>query len=460
MDWLKVLGGVVVGAIMVWVLLRERLRKLERKEDEAVDAQAKKAAAEARAQEIEKQSGGILQDLKEVRELNTKLAVEKKAVDERARLVEKEAEWLQEREKQLKEAFSSLATDALKTNADAFLTNAKTALETLAAKMSGGLSTHKEQVESLLKPLSETLEKMDEQVRTLEIKREGAYGELKEKMENLVSAEKELRGETSSLRRALKASPTERGRWGELQLRNLVKLAGMEQFVDFDEQVTTDTGRPDMTINMPNGGILPVDAKVPLQAYIEAVDEDNNDARESKLREHAEAFRSRVSDLSKKEYWDQFKGAAKLVVMFVPVEASVAAAFEYKSDLFEEALKKGVLIATPITLFALLHAFAYGWMQHQAAKNVQQITDLGKELYERFLNFKKSIEVIGEKMGDAVEAYDKAMGSFNKRLLPSAKRFGELRGDTAGLTDVSYIKGDAIPEGQEMEGAQEDAPSA
>lgn len=226
---------------------------------------------------------------------------------------------------------------------------------------------------------------MDKQVRELEQKREGAYQSLEKHLGQLGQAQTQLRDTTVTLAQALKSS-TVRGRWGELQLRRVLELAGMTSHVDFDEQVTTDEGRPDVIVHLPNQGILPVDAKTPMTAYLAAIEADEKE-QQAKLAAHAQAMRNRIQELGRKQYWDQFERAPEMVIMFVPSEACLSAAFEQDPALLEFGMGKHVLITTPFTLLALLRAVAYGWQQQQITENVREIAKQGQELYERVIKF-------------------------------------------------------------------------
>jgi DNA recombination protein RmuC len=217
-----------------------------------------------------------------------------------------------------------------------------------------------------------------------------------------------------------------RGRWGEVHLRRLVELAGMVRHVDFAEQEATDAGRPDMVIRLPEKGIVPVDAKVPLDAFLKAMDTEDEEARRPLLAEHARAFRARVRELAQRAYWEQFEGAPEVVVMFVPIEASLAAAFQADRELFEYAFQNKVLVTSPIALFALLRAVAFGWQQQQVAENAELIAAQGRTLYERFATFVGHVSGLGRSLEASVRKYNEAVGSLDARVLPAARRLREL----------------------------------
>ena len=350
--------------------------------------------------------------------------------------VEKE-QWAQAAEKQLREAFDSLAGKALETNSDRFLKQAHEQLDALLKQVRGDWGTHKEQLKNLVEPLEKTLQKMDVQVRALEEKRAGAYKSLEKHLQQLGSDQTQLRDTTVKLEQALKSS-TVRGRWGELQLRRVMELAGMSDHIDFDEQVSTDEGRPDVIVHLPNAGFLPVDAKTPMTSYFEALSAEGEEQRRL-LAAHAQAMKSRVQDLAKKAYWSQFERAPEMVVMFIPSESSLSAAFSQDPSLLEFAIEHHVLVASPVLLLALLRSVAYGWQQQQITENAREIAQQGKELYERILRFLDLFQKTGKGLGQAVDAYDKAVGSLESRLLPSARRFKDLNAASKDLPEITPL---------------------
>lgn len=328
--------------------------------------------------------------------------------------------WLEKAEAQMREAFEALASQSLRTNADEFLNRSKAELS------------------QFVTPLSEDLSKLDTRIHELEEKRAGAYEGLKERLQQLGQAQASLQETTTTLREALRSSGT-RGQWGELQLRRVVELAGMVEHVDFEEQVTTDDGRPDLVVNLPNGGVVPVDAKVPMDAYLEAAAAEDTDILRAKLDAHAKAVRSRVRELARKRYWSQFDQAPEFVVMFVPNESCLSAAFECDGSLLDDAMAARILIASPVTLLAVLKAVAYGWQQVRVAENAREIADEGKMLYRRIAKLAEYIDDLGRSLDGAVTAYNNTIGSLELRLLPSARRFEELGVETSAMPAVEPI---------------------
>ncbi len=336
-------------------------------------------------------------------DLRVRLAVaEKECETETEKL-----DWTEKAEAQIRNVFKALASDALKTNADLLTAQAKKDLQ------------------GVVEPIKENLSSLDSHIRELEKARQGAYKSLEQQIVLLQQSHSRLQESTVSLTQALK-SPTVRGRWGEIQLRRVVEMAGMVNHVAFDEQAVTDLGRPDMLAYLPNGGVLPVDSKVPLGSYLSAMESPDEENRKRHLLEHARAMRARIRDLGQKQYWDQFKTSPDFVVMFVPNEACLGAAFEYDPGLLEYAIDKKILISSPVTLLALLRSVAYGWQQHRMTENAVRIVREGRELYGRVELFVRRFAEVGQAIGKAAERYNVALGSLERRLMPAARRFEEL----------------------------------
>jgi len=298
-------------------------------------------------------------------------------------------------------------------------------------------------LEGLFNPLNENLSKLKEHIRELEIKREGAYQSLGTELRQLASQQKELQDTTHDLKNALKSS-TARGRWGEIKLKNIVKLSGMDQHVDFQEQTTTKTDegsiRPDMLVNLPNGGIIVIDAKSPYKAFLESIEQDDPDTSKELLVKHAKATRTFMRSLSQKKYWEQFEGKSPdLVVMFIPIESALYAAFENDKNLFDDALENKILIVSAVSLLAILKAIYHGWMQLELDENTQKIADEGKEVYRRFMKFKLMFDDIGQKLKASMEAVNKAAGSMNSRVLPSMKRLKEMGAGSENIKKTELL---------------------
>ena len=323
--------------------------------------------------------------------------------------------WVEKAEARMRDAFKALAGDALKTNSDMLSAQARKDLQ------------------GVVGPIKENLTSLDSHIRELEKARQGAYQSLEQQLLELRQTHSRLQESTISLTQALK-SPTVRGRWGEMQLRRVVEMAGMVKHVAYDEQAATDFGRPDLIAYLPNGGILPVDSKVPLGSFLNAMESTEEEKRKVHLAEHGKAMRSRIRELGNRQYWEQFSSSPDFVVMFVPNEACLGAAFEYDPGILEYAVERKVLISSPVTLLALLRAVAYGWQQHRLTENAMQIAREGRELCSRLDLFIKRFSEAGQALGKAVERYNAAVGSLERRLMPAAKRFQELgisQGDEA-----------------------------
>jgi DNA recombination protein RmuC len=343
-------------------------------------------------------------DQAEIRNLTADLARAKASLEAE----QEKNTWTKEHKEQLENTFKALASEELEAR-------------TISLK-----ETAKEQLGGVVDPLKKELKNLDEHVRQLESKREGAYSELDTQIKMLHKLQGSLRDQTATLAQALRA-PTVRGRWGEVQLRRLAELAGMQDHVDFDEQASGESGRPDMIVHLPQGGVLPIDSKVSLGDFLQAMEADDDEIRKQGLIAHAKAVRGRVKELSTKAYWEQFKEATpEVVVMFVPVEASLGAAFQHDPTLFEYAIDNRVLVVSPVLLFALLKTIAHGWQQHQITENAVHIAEHGKNLYDRVLKFLDFFSGVGRSIDSSVKRYNEALGSLENRLLPAARRFRDM----------------------------------
>ena len=328
------------------------------------------------------------------------------------------SEWTDESRKALENAFKALASDELDTRSNQLKTTAS------------------EQLGNLVDPLRTELEKLDQYVRDLESKREGAYEQIGGQLDLLKELQGSLQDQTRTLANALSA-PSTRGRWGEIQLHKLVELAGLEEHVDFEEQESTASGRPDMVVKLPQRGSLPVDSKVTLGAYVSAMEAQDDATAKAKLAEHSRAMKTRVRELSQKAYWDQLDNTAEIVVMFVPIEAALGAAFQQDPELFEYAITNKVLIASPVVLFALLKAVGYGWQQQSLVENATEIAAQGTVLYDRIGTFVGFIQDVGTHLKRSVESYNTAVGSFQSRLVPAAR---DLRAMGAGRKEHEELE--------------------
>ena len=336
---------------------------------------------------------------------------------------------LEQSETRLRAAFDSLAGETLRTNSELFLRLAREALGREQAVAAGTLKERELAIAQLVEPLRHALERSEAQAQALERERRDAFAGLRSQLETLAGSQAQLQRETRNLVTALRR-PEVRGRWGELTLRRLVELAGLSEHCDFTEQlqVVGDEGtlRPDLVVHMPDARDLVIDAKTPLEAYLAALDATSEEERVQSLRRHAQQVETRVRELAAKGYWTQFERSPEFAVLFLPGDQFLSAALAERPELLESALAQSVIIATPSTLVALLKAVAYGWRQSAVAQNAAQIRDLGQELYRRLSTFNGHLGRMGQRLATAVEAYNAAVGSLERQVLPQARRFGDL----------------------------------
>jgi DNA recombination protein RmuC len=319
---------------------------------------------------------------------------------------------------EMRDAFAALSRDALRdTNASLL----QTAEQTLRARQ--------EAIDELIKPVRDTLDKVQQQVVRADRDREGSYRAVKEQLTSLALSQEQLRQSADGLSRSLR-SPNTRGKWGEIQLKRIVELAGMLERCDFELQASTPDSRlrPDLTVRLPGNTRIVVDSKVPIDAYLRAVEAQTEELRNRHLDEHALMVRGHVKTLGNKRYWDQFEGhSPEFVVMFLPLEPLMSSAFERDPELLEFAARENVVIATPMTLLALLRAVAFGWQQQDIAKNAEEIRDAGQELCDRLVKMLAHFDEVGANLGGAVDSFNKTVGSFDRRVMPSVRRFQELK---------------------------------
>jgi DNA recombination protein RmuC len=418
------------------------LADVQREAGELAEA---RAAAVARAERI----AGLEAELDAVRraesdararvaELDALLAAERAAATERAAAVAAA-------ESRLSDTFKALAADALAANNEGFAALAASTIARLREMSAGDAEARATAVEQLVTPVRTTLGELDAHLRALEVARAGAYEGLREQVRALADSQQALRAETGNLVRALRA-PATRGRWGELQLRRVVELAGMVEHADFEEQhsVTRDGERlrPDLVVQLPGGRCIAVDAKTPLEAFLDAADAVEEGARRDALARHARHVREHVRALAARRYDDALPSSPELVVLFLPGEHFLTGALEQDPALVEDALALRIVVATPTTLVALLKAVAYGWRQERVAANARAISEAGAELHKRVGDFAGHLEGLGKRLSGAVAAYNGAVGSLESRVLPGARRLKELGAapNAAELAEVPTVE--------------------
>ncbi|AMP20429.1 hypothetical protein AZF37_03915 [endosymbiont 'TC1' of Trimyema compressum] len=347
---------------------------------------------------------------------------------ERKHWLEKEAYYNKTKE-DMESSFRSLSSKVLQENNEVFLTLAK---ETLAKQQSEGAGLLKEKEESfkhLVDPMKIILSEVKGKMDTIEKDYQSTFTEVKEQFKYLKEDQTKLQTETANLVKAL-SLPQVRGQWGELQLKRVVEMAGMLNYVDFIEQVSTDTDggklRPDVVINLPGNKTIVIDAKTPLSAYLDATEAETDSQRKECLKHHSRQVKTHIKQLGGKAYWDQFENSPEFVVLFLPNDAMYQSALEGDPALIEAGINDNVLIATPTTLIALLKSVSYGWNQAALANNARQISRLGKDLYDRMATFVENMAGVKKGLERSIESYNKAVGSFESRVLPSTRRFKEL----------------------------------
>jgi len=403
MSALFLVVGLIIGALAVALLTRTRLRTL--------------TAEASRASELDREVVRLTTDLKHERELGA----------DRQRM---------------SDSFKALSAEALQASMTQLTEMARAQLNTAQAEAKGDLDKRQQAVEQLVAPLKEQLGRVDQQLLRLDQERRQSMGRLEAQLKNVAEAGERLRVETGALVTALR-KPNTRGQWGQMQLRNVVELAGMVRYCDFQEQsqLPGDGGvlRPDLVVRMPGGKHVVVDAKAPLEGVLDAYEARDEQQREEHLRAHARLLRRHVKALAEKAYWDQLDSTPDFVVMFLPGEHLYGTALEADPALLEDAMAQRVLIATPTTLLAMLHAVAYGWQQERVAESAQAVSELGRELHGRLAKLSSLLAKLGTRLNSTVTAFNETVGSYEARILPAARRFAD-HGAVAAGTELPQIE--------------------
>jgi DNA recombination protein RmuC len=402
MSALFLIVGLIIGALAVALLTRARLRTL--------------TAEAAKASELDREVVRLTRDLEHARELGA----------DRQRM---------------SDSFKALSAEALHASMTQLTEMAQAQLRTAQAEAQGDLDKRQQAVEQLVAPLKEQLGRVDQQLLRLDQERRESRGRLENQIRTLAETGERLRTETGALVTALR-KPNTRGQWGQMQLRNVVEMAGMMRHCDFVEQsqLTGDSSvlRPDLIVNMPGGKQVVVDAKAPLQGVLDAYEARDEHERDQHLQAHARLLRKHVKGLADKAYWDQLDAAPDFVVMFLPGEHLYGTALEADPTLFEDAMAQRVLITTPTTLLATLWAVAYGWQQERVAESAQAISSLGRELHTRLVRLSELLARLGSRLNSTVNAYNETIGSYERRILPAARRFAD-HGAVAADSDLPQI---------------------
>jgi len=424
--------SLLVGAVFAWLVLRSQTAALqERKNNLEQELAATRTVADSQAEQI--------RSLSEARAaLDATLISERRNTEEKLRL-------LQDASEQLKMQFKTLAAAALDSNNANFLQLAKSVLQNQQTQAAGDLAQKELAVKNLVEPIAQSLTGMNQQIQALEQSRSQAYGTLTSQVASLLDTQKALQVETGNLVKALR-EPQARGRWGELQLHRVLELAGMLEYCDFKEQLSFNDDerrfRPDVIVDLPGGKQVVVDAKVPLTAYLSALEAPDEPTRNVRLEDHARQVRQHIDSLASKAYWTHLPCTPEFVVLFLPGEVFFRAAMDADFELIEYGVSQKVIVASPTTLIALLKAVAYGWNQKNLAESAHRISEAGKTLYERLCTMTGYLEDLGKKLGGAVGSYNEMVASLEKRVLPEARKFPEL--------DRS-LEADRLPELEQLE---------
>jgi DNA recombination protein RmuC len=451
---LAFLGGALVAGVAVFIYSRHIMQRILSQsamdmqilQQNLSNEQTRAAMLEERASRVPTLESQVSKISEEGLSLRAKTIELSTALDHERRQAQEKIVLLEEAQTRLSQTFKALSADALSANNQSFLDLAKSTLEKFQESAKNDLTTRQKAIGEMLTPVHQALGKVDVKLLDLEKERVGAYQVLRNQVSELVNSQKELRQETSNLVKALR-TPSVRGQWGEMQLKRVVEMAGMVAYCDFAEQVSVEGEngrlRPDMVVNLPGGKKIIVDAKAPLSAYLESLEAPDDQTRNEKLVEHARQVRAHIKALSQRAYWDQFESTPEFVVLFLPGETFFSAALEKDPTLIEAGVREKVILATPTTLIALLRSVSYGWRQESIAENAKAISDLGRELYKRVSDLGNHMTRMGRHLGQVVDSYNQTVGTLERRVLVSARKFKVLDTSNEEIDELSAI--DHIP---------------